>query len=185
MNIQDKNLKFDCERLGLYQIRQYEHDILYHADIVALGMVRRLTHVALHLSKYAYGISLPRQTSRFKKDYTDAFIMVISASNILSIDLFECKDLEEQPSDEFLSNYLYFSSVFSKSSESYDHFEEHTFHASWKKSTIALFNLFKKDACINNIDLISISNKRLDEVESKIMNNNIKYRIGTKLQSRT
>lgn len=185
MNIQDKDLKFDCEKLGLYQIRQYQHDILYHADIVALGMVRRLTHVALHLSKYAYGISLPRQTERFKKDYTDAFIMIVSASNILSIDLFECEDLKKQPSSSFLSNYLYFSSVFSKSSESYDHFEEHTFHASWKKSIISLFILFEKDASMNNIDLISISNKRLDEVENKIMNTNIKFKIETKLQSRT
>ncbi|MEH6667761.1 MAG: hypothetical protein V7689_08400 [Psychrobacter sp.] len=192
MNIQDTNLKFDCEKLGMYQIKQYEHDLLYHADIVALGMVRRLTHVALHLSKYAYGISLPRNTERFKKDYTDAFIMVVSASNILSMDLSasnilsmdssEHEDSDEYLCDSFLSNYLYLSSIFSKSCESYDHFEEHTFHASWKESTYSLFKSFEKDSFERDIDLIRLANERLNNVETKITSTNIKYKIENKLK---
>lgn len=182
MNIQDKSLKFDFKELGLYQVRQYEHDISYHADIVALGLVRRLTHVALHLSKYAYGISLPRHHEKFRKDYTDAFVMIVSGANLLDIDLSEINKRNNFVEGGFLSNYLYFSSIFSKSCESYDHFEKHSFHQSWEESICNLFELFEQDSIQHNISLVKDANKRLDEVESKINSKNVVYSIKNKLR---
>lgn len=182
MNIQDKSLKFDFEELGLYQVRQYEHDISYHADIVALGLVRRLTHVALHLSKYAYGISLPRHHEKFQKDYTDSFVMIVSGANLLDIDLSEINKHNDFLEGGFLSNYLYFSSVFSKSCESYDHFEKHSFHQSWEESICSLFKLFEQDSIQCNINLIKNASKRLDDVESKINEKNVVYKIKNKLR---
>ena len=182
MNIQDKSLKFDFKELGLYQVRQYEHDISYHADIVALGLVRRLTHVALHLSKYAYGISLPRHHEKFQKDYTDSFVMIVSGANLLDIDLSEINKRNNFVEGGFLSNYLYFSSIFSKSCESYDHFEKHSFHQSWEESICNLFKLFEQDSIQHNISLIKDANKRLDEVESKINSKNVVYSVKNKLR---
>lgn len=182
MNIQDKSLKFDFKELGLYQVRQYEHDISYHADIVELGLVRRLIHVALHLSKYAYSISLPRHHEKFQKDYTDSFVMIVSTANLLGIDLSEINKRNNFVEGGFLSNYLYFSSIFSKSCESYDHLEKHSFHQSWEESICNLFELFEQDSIQHNISLIKDANKRLDEVESKINSKNVVYSIKNKLR---
>lgn len=182
MSVQDKNLKFDCAQLGLYQVRQYEHDISYHADIVALGLVKRLTHVALHLSKYAYGISLSRSDKKFQKDYTDAFVMIVSGANLLDIDLSEVNEYEEFVEGGFLSNYLYFSAIFSKSCESYDHFEKYSFHKSWESSICSLFKLFEKYSIENDIDVIYCANKRLDQVESRIDSKNVVFKIKNRLR---
>ena len=182
MKIRDKNLKLDWEKLGLYQVRQYNHDISHHADIVALGLVRRLTHVALHLSKYAYGISLPRKNKKFKKDYTDAFIMIVSGANLLNIDLSEVETYNDFVDGGFLSNYLYFTSIFSKSCESYDHFEKHSFHESWEQSICSLFKLFELDSIENDIDIIKIVNDRLDEVECFIDKKSVVCKINNKLR---
>lgn len=177
----NKGIKLDNKELSMYQLRQYNHDIIYHSDIVALGMVKRLTHVALHLSKYAYGISLKNNSPKFRKDYIDAFVMVISASNILNLDLSYQEFQLEKNSEHFLCSYLYFSSIFSKSCESYDHFEEHSFHESWKFATLSLFKLFEENSISNNINIIDLANKRLDVVENRIASSTVYYKIKKRL----
>lgn len=77
-----------AEGLNAYQRLQLKHDAVYHSEILALGVSRRMTHVALHLIKYlGYLSSLPDSEPENRRAFIDAFIMVVSASNLLGISL--------------------------------------------------------------------------------------------------
>ena len=45
------------EGLNSYQRLQMKHDETYHYEILALGVSRRMNHVALHLIKYLHPLS--------------------------------------------------------------------------------------------------------------------------------
>ncbi|QCR86440.1 hypothetical protein FEF33_11410 [Moraxella osloensis] len=165
-----------------YQIRQLEHDKNYHTDIVAFSLPKRMTHITLHLAKYAYEIAKVVEHNKSSKSFVDAFIMVVSASNLLKIELADLRvDSQSNDSPVFLDNYLKNLATLSKACESYDHFEKYSYHDKWNEAVRNLYLSFIIQSSVMNIDVIDEANKRLDEVDSFINTGDISLKLKKKL----
>src|SRR5215216_5400827 len=72
------------------QARQREHDIRAHQDIYYLPYPHRMKHLTFHITKYA-GRLAPRDAAdaTFIRTLVDAFIISLSAADVLHIDFSE------------------------------------------------------------------------------------------------
>jgi hypothetical protein len=86
------------------QRRQDEHDEQFHREIARLPVKERLVHMGLHLLKYAGGFhrGLRGEPALFEKSLVDAFIIVTSSANVLSMLVLE----EIARLDESVNRYL-------------------------------------------------------------------------------
>ncbi|MDP3881495.1 MAG: hypothetical protein Q8Q31_01315 [Nanoarchaeota archaeon] len=73
------------------QSTQKEHDHNNHSDISTLPLFDRINHYVLHYAKYTARLTHQKgdvETEReLKRTYTDAFLISLSASNALNMDL--------------------------------------------------------------------------------------------------
>jgi len=71
------------------QVGQKEHDARHHGDIYSLPMFAKLNHYVLHYAKYVPRLTRKDQEvqEQLKRTYTDAFLISLSASNALNMDL--------------------------------------------------------------------------------------------------
>lgn len=170
------------KKIVKYQIRQLEHDKNYHADIFALTLPKRMTHITLHLAKYAYEIAKIAESNDVSKSFVDAFIMVVSASNLLKIELADL-EIDSYSNDEpvFLDEYLKNLKTLSKACESYDHFEKYSYHDKWNEAVRNLYLSFIIQSSVMNIDIVDEANKRLDEVDSFINSRDMSLKLKKKL----
>jgi hypothetical protein len=160
----------NASRLDEYQRIQWKHDELYHPEILYLGPVRRMSHVALHLMKYLGSfVSSPSLTLVETKAFIDSFIMVVSASNLLDISLSEYWSHNElqDSSEGFITTYVKLLSKLAKACDAADHVEDFPIRQVWIESISQLFLLLLHKAENDRIDLISDSCKRLKQVEDK------------------
>lgn len=159
-----------AEELNAYQRLQMKHDEVYHHEIFVLGVSRRMNHVALHLIKYLGSLSsLPVSASENRKAFIDAFIMVVSASNLLGISLEkdlvidEANDIDET----FINEYIQILAELAKACEATDHQEEYPIRATWNKNIQKFFFLLVREANSRNISLLEEAIHRLASVERK------------------
>jgi hypothetical protein len=159
------------EKLTAYQRLQMKHDEVYHHEIFVLGISRRMNHVALHLIKYLAPLfSLPSSATENKKAFIDAFIMVVSASNLLGISL--AKDItvtntDSNASQVFVNTYIRLLAELSKACEATDHQEDYPVRSIWNRNIRELFILLVREADSRNISLLDEASRRLASVKSK------------------
>ena len=170
------------KKIVKYQIRQLEHDRNYHGDIFAFSLSKRMTHITLHLAKYAYEVTKVAESNNISKSFVDAFVMVVSAANLLKIELSDLQvDNQSNNSPIFLDEYLKNLATLSKACESYDHFEKYSYHEKWNEAIQSLYLNFILQSSAINIDIVDEASKRLDEVDSFINSGNISLRLNTRL----
>ncbi|MFM6139523.1 MAG: hypothetical protein ACKO3K_14585 [Cuspidothrix sp.] len=164
------------EELNAYQRLQMKHDELYHPEIIALGVSRRMNHITLHLVKYL-GIlsSTPISAEENKRAFIDSFIMIISASNLLAISL--SKDLGLDHINyldiNFIDEYIRLLAELAKACEATDHQEDYPIRSTWNKNIRRFFSLLMRESYSRNIPILEESSKRLDFVEKKHSLNDI------------
>lgn len=69
----------------------------------------------------------------------------------------------------FLDEYLKNLATLSKACESYDHFEKYSYHDKWNEAIRNLYLSFILQSSVMDIDIVDEANKRLDEVDSLLM----------------
>lgn len=73
------------------QIMQKEHDAKNHSDIHTLPLFGKINHYVLHYAKYAGRLTRKRSDEEtikeLKRTLVDAFLITLSASNALNVDL--------------------------------------------------------------------------------------------------
>jgi len=158
------------ENMYAYQRRLMKHDGVYHPEIVALGVSRRMNHIALHLIKYLGSLaSLPISAPENKKALIDSFIMIVSASNLLGIPL--AKDLEIDAANEtneiFINVYIQLLAELAKACEATDHQEDYPIRSTWNKNIRKFFLLIVQEASSRNISILEDASYRLASVERK------------------
>lgn len=158
------------EKLNAYQRLQMKHDEVYHPEIVALGVSRRMNHIALHLIKYLGSLSsLPISAPENKKALIDSFIMIVSASNLLGIPL--AKDLETNTANDtyetFINVYIQLLAELAKACEATDHQEDYPIRATWNKTIRKFFLLIVREASSRSISILEDASCRLVSVERK------------------
>lgn len=158
------------EGLNAYQRLQMKHDEIYHHEIFALGVSRRMNHVALHLIKYLGSLSsLPVSASENRRAFIDAFIMVVSASNLLGISLARDLAIEEANNIDgtFINEYIQLLAELAKACEATDHQEDYPIRATWNKNIRKFFSLLVREATSRNVSLLEEASCRLASVERK------------------
>lgn len=181
-------------QLDEMQWKQLRHDENYHKDIWLLTVQQRITHMALHLSKYSSKLTISafeNDSHTLKKTIIDSLIIVFSSANIFScllsslavdeqlieetsIDSLGSRLLELLARDEEITNIklslkiLKITGYMCKIVESLDHLETLDFREKLLKSLGDLFKLLiaiSSNSGINNIEK-EIA-ERLYSVESK------------------
>ncbi len=158
------------EKLIAYQRLQMRHDEVYHHEIFVLGISRRMNHVALHLIKYLAPLfSLPSSAPENKKAFIDAFIMVVSASNLLGISLVKDLVIDEfsNSSQDFVNTYIQLLAELSKACEATDHQEDYPIRATWNKNIRKFFILLIREAESRGISILEDASHRLASVKRK------------------
>ena len=158
------------EGLNTYQRLQMKHDEIYHHEIIVLGVSRRMNHVALHLIKYLGSLSsLPVSASENRRAFIDAFIMVVSASNLLGISLARELAIDEPNNinGSFIDDYIQLLAELAKACEATDHQEDYPIRATWNKNIRKFFFLLVREARSRNISLLEEASHRLASVEKK------------------
>ena len=170
------NKLISTEELNAYQRLQMKHDEIYHPEIVALGISRRMNHIALHLVKYL-GIlsSLPVSAEENRRVFIDSFIMIVSASNLLGIYLAEelLIDGINYIDGNFINEYIRLLAELAKACEATDHQEDYPIRATWNKNIRRFFFLLVREAHSRNISILEESSRRLASVEIKHSLNDI------------
>jgi hypothetical protein len=153
-----------------YQYLQMKHDEIYHHEIVALSISKRMSHITLHLVKYL-GIlsSKPVSSAENHRAFIDSFIMIVSASNLLGISLE--KELSTNDINytayNFIDEYIGLLAQLAKACEATDHQEDYPIRATWNNSILRFFFLIAHEAGLRNISILKESSQRLASVESK------------------
>ncbi|MEH2299266.1 hypothetical protein [Nostoc sp.] len=170
------NNLISTEELNAYQRLQMKHDEIYHPEIVALGICRRMNHIALHLVKYL-GIlsSLPVSAEENRRVFIDSFIMIVSASNLLGIYLAEELVIDgiNYIDGNFIDEYIRLLAELAKACEATDHQEDYPIRATWNKNIRRFFFLLVREAHSRNIFILEESSRRLGSVEIKHSLNDI------------
>ncbi len=166
------NQLISTEELNSYQRLQMKHDEAYHHDIIALGISRRMNHIALHLIKYL-GIlsSLPISAAENRRAFIDSFIMIVSASNLLGILLAKEWTINGMHynyiNGNFIDEYIQLLAQLAKACEATDHQEDYPIRATWNNNIRKFFFLLIKEADSRNISILEESIQRLASVEKK------------------
>jgi hypothetical protein len=165
-----EEILISTEKLNTYQSLQLKHDEVYHHEIFVLGISRRMNHVALHLIKYLAPLSsLPISAPENKKAFIDAFIMVVSASNLLGISLANNLVINEftNSSQDFINTYIQLLAELSKACEATDHQEDYPIRATWNKNIRKFFILIIREADFRSISILEEATHRLNSVKRK------------------
>lgn len=158
------------------QRSQNRHDLKYHPDIVALGTIGRLKHMALHNVKYAARFAaaeLEGDVAAFEKVLTDSFIIALSTANILTYDLgaglpnTDGDGDDRANSSDFAFRYLQEVGRMAKACESIDHLENFPFRPEIVRANATLTRLVIEEAGRRNIDLVETYARRIAEVEAR------------------
>jgi hypothetical protein len=163
-----------------YQSLQIQHDIIYHPEIVVLGIAKRMNHIILHLVKYLGVLSsTPTSTYQNRRALIDSFIMIVSASNLLSISLEKelVNNDQNDTNEAFINKHILLIAELARACEAVDHQDDYPIRATWNKNIIKLFSLVVNEASLQNISIVKEASERLHEVETKNPLSNILQRL--------
>lgn len=157
--------------LNAYQTLQLRHDKIFHQEIFVLDISRRMNHIVLHFTKYLGSlVSSPMLSSEYRKAFVDAFIMVVSASNLLGISLaYYLSNVapQERIGEDFVCNYIQILSRLAKACEAADHQENYPIREVWDENIKNLFLLLLQESALLNVDILREAKERLRGVEKK------------------
>ena len=165
------------DTLPLLDLQRFQnrHDLAYHPDIVALGTIGRLKHMALHTAKYAARFAaaeLEGDRPAFERALTDSFIIALSTANILTRDL--SADVAGTPTEDdranrsdFAFRYLQEVGRMAKACKSIDHLENFPFRPEIIRANTELTRLVVAEAWRREIDLAARYASRMQEVEAR------------------
>jgi len=161
------------------QISQFKHDELFHREIARLSVKDRLSHMALHYSKYSGYLFL--KNKKIEDIFLDILIISISVMNILNVKI-ENNSIFFEKSIRNIEDYGLFESIVISSSrmssacERMDHLEEWNFRdeiIESSKDLLAISLLFFEKRNINFINSIDnrLSNVRKKSIFFSFLNN--------------
>ena len=154
-----------------YQAFQLKHDQQYHPEILYLGVARHMNHVALHLVKYlSRFFSYEPHDPEYRQALVDSYIMVVTAANLLSIDLSQtlgeaASATSDQPS--FKKAFILLLGDLAKACEATDHQEDFPIRKTWARVVTALFELLSMEAKQLRLEIIHDATIRLQAVEGR------------------
>lgn len=163
--------------LPYLQAEQLRHDEIAHQDILQLSVSRRLTHFALHFTKYQVALlknSKSSSSDPLCRPLTDSLIIVLAAANALDVNLEE-RVLEyginqrEDLRESLLYEYVDILGNMAKACEAIDHAESYPSLAVFEQSIVNLVMLLERLAQLEDIDLIAMTKRRWREVEEKFL----------------
>ena len=172
------------------QIGQIEHDNQYHKDIVRLSTPRRVTHLVLHLAKYAGKFVSSKKNNDYdflESTLVDSLIVSLGIANALDIELIKqinddlsvhsnldsygntlakSAELDKDRSFEFIcDNFPIYVGHMAKACESLDHLEPFNAREVLNKSILQIIILLLTSAAILKSNVFNLIQKRWDEVE--------------------
>lgn len=157
-------------------VRQLFHDERYHSDIAVLPIIQIVKHMTLHMSKYVGKLVLHegRETEVVCKVLIDALIITLSTANTLKYtlttkrvmysDLDEFSQLDSKP---FIMRLVGYIGLQAKACEAWDHLEDFPFVRVLKQSNMEIFHTVLQNLEMQNIDVLSRYNDRINEIERK------------------
>lgn len=101
--------------------------------------------------------------------FIDSFIMLVSASNVLGISLYEI-ELIDTNNTKFIQIFTTAIAKLAKACEAADHGENYPIQEVWRENIILLFSLIVNNCELANI--IKLAKNRLLDVECKINKRN-------------
>ena len=141
------------------QQAQQEHDLKNHFDILSLSRLDRLKHYGLHFAKYAGRLARgDAETKSRNETLTDAFLVALSAANVLNEalpDVDSGETGEDAPSDLAFTDQ---AGRFADACEKIDHLEE--FRAIALNANAALVAWIVRRAAADGLDLDSLVEER-------------------------
>jgi hypothetical protein len=172
---------------------QRDHDERAHRDVYYLSYPRRLTHLTLHLSKYAARLGAavvePRILSR---TLVDTFIIALSAAELLRLDIhrsLRAKEVEPDGCDDLLEVGAQIASCYpgsesvvdwcfrqlatqagylAKALESLDHLEALEYRRMMEESVTEVLTMSLVAASRLKLDLAELVPKRWAEFEARM-----------------
>ena len=157
------------------QQAQQRHDQQYHPDIIALGTIGRLKHMALHNAKYAARFASALEEGdqgAFERALVDSFIISLSTANVLTFDLSSAirerkgKESSSSNKSDFAYRYLQEVGLMAKACESVDHLEDFPFRPKIAEANLSIVRLLVAEAARRGIDLAESFADRLNQVEA-------------------
>lgn len=169
--------------LSSLQARQRKHDVRAHQDIFYLPYPERIKHLTFHVAKYAGRLANPHPPKDIvHQTLVDAFIITLSATDILKINLAEavqkrvgagsCNDLSQlgrlllqadgEPAEPVLWCLRVLATIagrMAKACESLDHMEPVPYRSMLTESVI--------DLCVSTIEASYLFNVNLKEAVHK------------------
>jgi hypothetical protein len=178
--------------LGL-QREQFEHDELFHREIVRLDIAVRLKHMALHFCKYtgqlAEVVHNPENAALRSRTITDSFIISLCSANTLNFNLsehvapnFGCgatpRDLglhlarQLYPAAKLddawlMSVHAIYTAKMAAACEKIDHLEAFPFRDELQKAVLRLSQIALIAAVANNLDLASAIRERRRDIRAR------------------
>lgn len=73
------------DEFDVVQWKQFQHDETFHREISRLTVQQRLTHMALHFSKYVGYLAEVRDDEHRRKTVTDIFVIGVSTLTVLNV----------------------------------------------------------------------------------------------------
>jgi hypothetical protein len=172
---------------------QRQHDERAHRDVYYLSYPRRLTHLTLHLSKYAARLGVPAvNPSVLSRTLVDTFIIALSAAELLRLDIagsLRAKGIEPdrcssimEVGNQLASHYPMSEAVIdwcfrqlatqaghiAKALESLDHLEALEYRAMMERSVNEVLAMSLVAAARLKLDLAELVPKRWAEFEARM-----------------
>ena len=158
-----------AEDLKLLQAEQFEHDEGYHREITRLPVQKRITHMALHFSKYVGRLF---EGADDERALTDIFVIALSSANILGIHLQTIEHFEAAKEDDsrgrFVATLARASGRMSAACEKLDHLEEYPYRPTLSEAVLSISTAAQTFAASKNLDLSAMVRVRLVGVRHKV-----------------
>ena len=155
------------------QRAQLKHDRRYHPDILALNVIDRLKHMALHQSKYAAKLIEAEDchdSELLEKTLIDSFIIAVATSNTLGQRLSQHLASHNDSlgnSKGFARSHLSALGRMAKACESIDHLEGMDFRKGISSANLDMIRSGLREAKLRELDLAQGVAARLATVEEK------------------
>jgi hypothetical protein len=147
------------------QKRQYQHDLNNHLDILSLPRIDRLKHYGLHFAKYAGRFARGNsETKSVEETVIDAFLVSLSAANVLNQALPEISELGSECTDLHFTD---FAGRFADACEKIDHLEE--FRQLAIDSNLMIMSWIVGRSIHLDLDLLGLTERRREQLASRLV----------------
>jgi len=169
------------------QRQQFSHDESFHREIARLPVARRLTHMALHISKYfsrAVRNEVEARPNPNPRNWIDTFIICTSIANILNVRLADYWEVDEDLPEARLRRWLTtklegrgpllgefaeLNDILCSACEKLDHLEDHAYRLKIAAGACRLAMMAADRVYVQHNELFNPVTARLLETKRKNM----------------